>query len=164
MLKWQHTCVYLFNINCTCVCIYIHTYCSVAKLYPSLCDTMNCSKPGFPVLHHLLELAQTHVHLVSDAKQPSHPLLPSSPSALSLSQQQGLFQWVVFFSAGGQSIKASAPVLPMIIQGWFPLGLTELISLLSKRLSRVFSSTTVRKNQFFGASPLAQMVEHSPTM
>ena len=53
---------------------------------------MNCNTPGFPVLYHLLELAQTHVHQVGDAIQPSHPLLPPSPPALNLSQHQGLFQ------------------------------------------------------------------------
>ena len=163
MLKWQHTCLYLININCTSVCIYIHICCSVAKLYPSLWDTMNCSKPGFPVLHHLPELAQTHVHWVSDAKQPSHPLSPPSLSALSLSQHQGLFQRIVFFSAGGQSIKASAPVLLMNIQGWFPLGLTELISLLSKRLSRVFSRNTVRKHYLFSTQPSFWSNSHIPT-
>ena len=57
-----------------------------------LCDPMNCSTPGFPVYHYLLEFAQTHVHWNSDAIQPPHPL--SSPSlALNLSQHQGLFQW-----------------------------------------------------------------------
>ena len=55
---------------------------------------MDCSMPGFPVHHELLELAQTHVHLVSDASQPSHPLLSPSPPAFNLSQDQGLFQWV----------------------------------------------------------------------
>ena len=55
---------------------------------------MDCSTPGFPVLHCLLELAQTHVHRVSDAIQPSHPLLSPSPLALCLSQHQSLFQWV----------------------------------------------------------------------
>ena len=55
---------------------------------------MDCSTPGFPVLHYLPELAQTHVHRVSDANHPSHPLPPSSPPAFSLSQQQGLFQWI----------------------------------------------------------------------
>ena len=53
--------------------------CSVAKLCPTLCDPMDCSTPGFPVLHHLLEIAQTHVHWVSDAIQTSHPLSSSSP-------------------------------------------------------------------------------------
>ena len=59
-----------------------------------LCNPMNCSMPAFPVLHYLLELAQTHVHWVSDAIQPSHPLLPPSSPVLNLSQHQGLFQWV----------------------------------------------------------------------
>ena len=67
-------------------------YCSIAKLCPTLYKPMDCSTPGFPVLHHLPELAQTHVHRVSDAIQPSHPLSPPSPPALSLSQHQGLFQ------------------------------------------------------------------------
>jgi len=57
---------------------------------------MDCSMLGFPVLHYLLEFAQTHVHLVSDAIQPSHPVLPPSSLAFSLSQHQGLFQWVAF--------------------------------------------------------------------
>ena len=61
---------------------------------PTLCDPMDCSTQGFPVLHHLPEFAQTHVCWVSDAIQPSHPLLPPSPPALNLSQFQGLFQWV----------------------------------------------------------------------
>ena len=55
---------------------------------------MDCSTPGFPVHHQLLELAQTHVHWVSDALQPSHPLSSPSPPAFSLSQHQGLFRWV----------------------------------------------------------------------
>ena len=68
--------------------------CSVAQLCPNLCYPMDCSAPGFPVLHHLPELAQTHVHWVSDAIQPSHPLLSPSPPAFSLSQHEGLFQWI----------------------------------------------------------------------
>ena len=59
----------------------------------SLCDPMNCSMPGFPVLHRLLELAQTHVHCISDSIQPSHPLSSPSPPAFCLSQHQGLFRW-----------------------------------------------------------------------
>jgi len=55
---------------------------------------MDCSTPGFPVLHQLPELAQTHIHRVSDAIQPSHPLSSPSPPAFNLSQHQGLFQWV----------------------------------------------------------------------
>ena len=68
--------------------------CSVAKWWPTLCDAMDCSRPGFPVLYYLLELAQTHVHWISDAIQPSHPLSLPSPPAFSLCQHQGLFQWV----------------------------------------------------------------------
>ena len=63
----------------------------VQSLSSTLCDPMDCSMPGFPVLHHLSELAQTHVHQVSDAIQPSHPLLFLSPPAFNLSQHQGLF-------------------------------------------------------------------------
>ena len=68
-------------------------FCSVVKLCLAVCNPMDYSMPGFPVLHCLLEFAQTHVHWVSDAIQPSHPLSLSSP-ALNLFQHQGLFQWV----------------------------------------------------------------------
>ena len=67
---------------------------SVAQSCPTLCDPMDCSRPGFPVLHQLPELTQTHVHWVSDAIQPSHPLSSPSPPAFNLSQHQGLFKWV----------------------------------------------------------------------
>ena len=67
---------------------------SVAQSRPTLCDPMNHSMPGLPVYHQLLESTQNHVHWVGDAIQPSHPLLSPSPSALNLSQPQGLFQWV----------------------------------------------------------------------
>ena len=66
---------------------------------------MNCSRPGFPLLHYLLEFAQTHNRWVDDAIQPSHLLCNPSPLALSLSQHQGLFQWVGIFTSGGQSRK-----------------------------------------------------------
>ena len=67
---------------------------SVAQSCPTLCDPMDCSMPGFPVLHYFPVFAQTHVHRVSDAIQPSHPLSFPSPPAFNLSQHQGLFQWV----------------------------------------------------------------------
>ena len=67
---------------------------SVAQLSPTLCNPMDCSTPGFPVHHQLLELTQTRVCWVSDAIQPSHPLLSPFPPAFSLSQHQGFFQWV----------------------------------------------------------------------
>ena len=67
--------------------------CSVAQLCPTLCDSTDCSTPGLPIHHQLLEFTQTHVHWVSDAIQPSHPLSSPTP-ALNLSQHQGLFKWV----------------------------------------------------------------------
>ena len=69
----------------------------VAQLCPALCSPMNCSTPGFPVLHYLLELAQTHVHRVSDAIQPSHSLFPPFPPALNLSQHQVCNLWSGFW-------------------------------------------------------------------
>ena len=67
---------------------------SVAQSCPTLCDPMDWSMPGFPVHHQLRELTQTHVHQVSDAIQPSHPLLSPSSPAFDLSQHQGLFQQI----------------------------------------------------------------------
>ena len=67
---------------------------SVTQSCPTLCDPMNCSTPGFPVYHQLLEFIQTHVHWVRDAIQPSHPLSSPSLPAFNLSQHQGLFKWV----------------------------------------------------------------------
>ena len=67
---------------------------SVAQSCPTLCNPMDCSTPGLLVHQQLPELAQTHVHWVGDAIQPSHPLLSPSPPAFNLSQHQGLFQWV----------------------------------------------------------------------
>ena len=64
------------------------------SVMPTLCDRMDCSTSGLPVLHQLPEFAQTHVHWVSDAIQPSHPVSPPSPPALNIPQHQGLFHWV----------------------------------------------------------------------
>ena len=126
--------------------------CSVAKQRLTLCDTVNCSTPGFPVLHYLPKFAQIHVHWVSDAIQPSHPLFPPSPLALNLSKhhifsnESALWiRWPRYWSFSWS--------IPMNIQGWFSLGLTDRISLLSKGFRRVFSSTTVRKHRFFGTQP-----------
>ena len=82
-----------------------------------LYDPMGCRMPGFPVFHQLPELAQTHVHWVGDAIQPSHPLSYASPPAFSLPQVSGFFLRSQFFASGGQSIgaSASASVLPMNI-------------------------------------------------
>ena len=93
-----------------------------------------------PLVHHQLpEFTQTHVHWVGDAIQPSHLLLSPSPT-FNLSQHQGIFQWVSSSHHVPKAlVSASASVIPMNIQDWFPLGLTGWFSLLSKGLSRVFS-------------------------
>ena len=116
---------------------------------------LNCSTPGFPVLHYLPEFAQIPDCWVSDALQPSRLLLPPSPTSLNLSQHQGIFLMMKLFTSGGQSIGASnlASIIPMSIQGWFPIGLTGLISLQFKGLLGVFSSTSVQTHQVFGAQP-----------
>ena len=72
----------------------MHQFSSVTKLWLTLWDPMDCSTPGFPVHHQLMEPTQTHVHWVSDGIQPSHPLSSPSPPAFNLSQHQGLFQGV----------------------------------------------------------------------
>ena len=76
-------------VPCWCSCC-----CSVTQLCPTLCNPMNCSTLGFPVLHYLPEFAQTHANWVGDAIQPPHSLSSPSHPVLSLSQHQGLFQWV----------------------------------------------------------------------
>ena len=120
-----------------------------------LCDSMDYSTPGSSVFHYLLEIAQIHVHWVSDAIQPFHPLLPPFSFCLQSFPASRSFPVSRFFTSGGQTTgaSASAAVLLMDIQGWFPLGLTSLISLLSKGLSRVFSSVTIQEHQSFGAQP-----------
>ena len=113
---------------------------------------MDCSTPGHPLPHQLWECTQTHVHL----SRWGHPTISSSVipffSQLQSFPASGSFQMSQFFASGGHSIgvAASASVFPMNIQDQFPLGLTGLISLHSKGLSRVFSNTTVQKHQFFG--------------
>ena len=96
---------------------------SVVQSCLTLCDPMDCSTPGLPVHHHLLELAQTHVHSVGDASQPSHPLSSPSSPAFNLAQHQSLFKWV-------SSLHRVAKVLEFQLQhqsfqwlfrNWFPL-------------------------------------------
>ena len=117
----------LFHVSCCC---------SVTKSCLTLYHPMDWSLPGFPVLNCLPGSAQIHAHWVGDVSWPSHPL--SSPSlALSLSQHQALFQWLSSShqAAKGLELQRSSSVLPMNIQGWFPLGWTGLISLQSKGVS-----------------------------
>ena len=78
-----------------CICKYVSVqFSSVAQSCLTLCDPMNHSMPGLPAHHQLLEFTQTHVHWVSEAIQPSHPLSSPSPPAFNVSQHQGLFKWV----------------------------------------------------------------------
>ena len=126
---------------------------SSLTLCQTLCNPRDCSMPSFPVAHHLLKLVQTHVYWGSDPIQPSHPLPSPSPPAFNLSSIRVFLLMNQLFSSGSQSVgaSASASVLPMNIQDWFPLGLTSLISLSLKGLSKVFSKTTVEKHHLFGA-------------
>ena len=87
--------IWFVNVSITSTpgCLASH-FLQFSRSVVSICDPGDCSTPGFPVHHQLPELAQTHVHQVGDAIQPSHPLLSPSPPAFNLSQHQGLFQWV----------------------------------------------------------------------
>ena len=122
---------------------------------PTLCDPMDYSSTGSPrACSNSCPLSQW-----------CHPTISSSvipfSSCLQSFRASGSFLMSQFFTSGSQSIgaSASASVLPINIQGWFPLGWTGWITLQSKVLSRVFSNTTVQKHQFFGARLL-----HSPTL
>ena len=140
--RMEHTHKYMFDwwhLN------KVIQFSSVAQWCLTLCNFMDCSMPAFPVPHYLPDFAQTPVHRVNGAIQPSHPLSPLL-FLPSIFPSIGVFSKKLLFTSGGQSTKASASVLPMNIQAWFPLGLTVLISLLSKKLSRVFSNTTVQKH------------------
>ena len=134
--------------------------CSVAKSCLTLCDPKDCSTTSFLVLYYLLEFAHTHIHWVSDAIQPSHPLTPSSPQSFPAS---GTFPMSQQYTSDDQNTGfwASALVLPTSSQGWFPLRLTGLIFLLSKRLSGVFSGTIVWSHQLFVAPPSLQSSSHN---
>ena len=136
----------------------------VTQSCPTLCNPMNRSTPGLPAHHQLPEFTQTHVHRVSDAIQPSHPLSSPSPPAPNPSQHQS-FPRSQLFTWGGQStgVSALASFLPKKSQGWSPLEWTGWVSLQSKGLSRIFSNTTVQKHQFFGAQPSSQSNSHINT-
>ena len=137
---------------------------SVAQSCPTLCDPMNCSTPGFPVHYQLPDFTQIHVHWISDAIQPSHPLSSPSPPALNLSQHQGLFKWV-------RSSHQVAEVLEFQLQHqsyqWTPR--TDFLkeglvgSLCSPRDSQESSNTIVQKHQFFGALLSSQSNSHIHT-
>ena len=119
--------------------------CSVSQLCLILCGTMDYSIPGFPVLYHLPEFAQTHVCWVSDAIQPPHPLSPISPPALNPSRYQGLFQWVGSSHQVAKVLELQFRSFQRIFRvdffywfDWFDLSV--------QGVSRVFSITTFRKH------------------
>ena len=124
---------------------------SLTQSWLTLCDVMDCSMPGFPVHHHsqsLLKIMSPELVMVSNHLILCHPLLllPSVfPSIRVFSNESVLrIRWPKYWSS------ASASILPMNAQDWFPLELTSLI-LQPEGLSRVFSNNTVREHQFFGA-------------
>ena len=127
---------------------------------------MDHSTSGFPVHHKLLELAQTHVHWVSDAIQPSHPLSSPFSSHLQSSAASGSFQMSQFFTSCGQStgVSASASVLPMNIQGWFPLGFIQDWFLVGSSCSSRDSQESSPTPQFKSINSLAFSFLYSPTL
>ena len=150
-------------VTSTALCIFRVLCCSVAYSHPPLGNPMDCcTPPGFPLLHHLPEFSQTHVHWVDDAIQLS-PFLMTPFFLPSIFPSIRVFSNKLALRIRWQSIGASASVLPMNIQDWFPLEWTDLISMLSKALSRVFSSTIIQKNQFFSAQPSSQSNSHIHT-
>ena len=128
---------------------------SVTQSCPTLCGPMDCSIPGSPVLHYAPEFAQINVHWVHDAIQPSQSLLPFSPPALNLSQNQSLFQWVsslyqviypILYWSFSISPSSEYSGLISFRTDWFDL-------LAFQGLTRVLSITTVWKHQFFSVQP-----------
>ena len=131
-----------------CFTCFLPVCCSVAKLCPTLCNPMDYSTPDFPVLHlqSLLQVMSIELVMLSNHLILCHPLLllPSIfPSIRVFSNESALH-----IRCQNIGASASVSVLPMNIQGWFPLRLIGLISLQSKELSRIFSSTTIWKHSF----------------
>ena len=130
--SWMN-CFWKYLMNCCC---------SATQLCLTLCDPMDCSTPGLSVLCHLLKFAQVYFHCIGDAIQPSHPQMPSSSSALNLSQHRGLFWWVSCLHQMTKILEFQLQhqFFQWVFRVWFPWRLTGLISFLSKGLSGVFSS------------------------
>jgi len=116
--------------------------CSVTKSCSPLCNPVDCSMLGFPVLHYLLELAQNHVHWVGDTIQPSRPLSPAS-SALNLSQHQCLFQWVDF---SHQVVKVLELQLPISLANKYSGLISFRIDWLDLAVQRALKSLLQNRN------------------
>ena len=134
--------------------IILTQFSSVTQLCPTLCNPMDCSMPGpLPITNSLSLLKLISI----ESAMPSNHLTLCHPLSFcpQFSPASGSFQMSRLFKSGGPSIgvSASAWVLAKNISGWFLLGLTGLIFLLSKGLSRVFSSITIQTHQFFSSQP-----------
>ena len=127
----------------------IDEFISLAQSCTTLCDPMDCSTPGLPIHHQLLELAQIHVHWVGNAILPSHPLLSPSPPAFTLSKHQGLFQWVRSSHQVAKYWSFTFSISPSCeYSGLISLRMGWLNLLAVQGTLRVFSNTTVQKHQF----------------
>ena len=160
---WEYKTVFKVGRSNIHIWTYIICCCSVAKLWSTLWDPMNCSTPGFSVLHYLLKFAQIHVHWVGDAIQLSHPLLAPFSSCPQSFPASGTFPMSPLLAWGGQSIgaSASASVPSMNIQSWFPLGFIGLISLLSTGPSTPqFKSTNSSVLSFLYGPTLASIHDY----
>ena len=141
-----------------------HEVISVAQSCPILCDPMDCSTPGIPVHHQLPEFTQIHVHWVSDAIQPSHPLLSPSPPTFNLSQRQGFSNESALQIRWPKHWSFSFNISPSNEHsGLISFRMDWLDLLQSKGLSRVFSNITIQQHQFFGAQPSSQSNSHIHT-
>ena len=121
------------------------------SVIPALCNLMDCSTPGFTVLHHLSGFSRAHIDWVSDTIQPSCPLLSPSPPAIYLSQHQGLFQWV---SSSHQVAKGLDFQLQYQSFQWkFRVDFLRFDLPTVQGTCKIFSNTTVQKHQFFSAQP-----------
>ena len=140
------------------------TISSVTQSCPTLCDPMDCGMPGFSVHHHFPEPTQTHVHIISDAIQPSHPLSFPSPPTFNLSQHQGLFKWVSSSHLVAKvlefifNISPSNEYLGLISFRMYWLDILAVQGTLTSLLQH-----TVQKHQFFGAQLSSQSNSHIHT-
>ena len=149
----SHSVVHLKQYRSTVnwLCYYC---CSVTQSCLTLCNPMDCRMAGLSVLHHVPDFAQVHAHCISDAIQPSHPLMPSSPSALNLCQHQGLFQWVGCSHQKTKMLELSVSISPSNeYSGLISLKIDWFDLFADKRLPGVFSSLTVWRHQFFSTLP-----------
>ena len=137
---------------------------SVTQSCLTLCNPMYCSRPVFSVYHRLLELAQTHVHWAIDPIQPSHPLWSPSPLALSLSQHQGLFQWVNSLHQVPQYWKFRFSINPYNeYSGLISFRIDWFDLLAVQGTLKSLSSITVWKHQLFGTHPFLWSNSHIHT-